>query len=358
MSSRFGSGAVLLCVALVLVAGCSEEGGIREPNIAQAPAQRVPADEPVAQVASQVGPSVVQVNVEVTQNTPFGPQSEEGIGSGVIYRDDGYIVTNNHVVEGATELNVAFADGTTEPAQVVGRDPRTEMAVIRVDRNDLPAARFNEDEDLVVGQLAVAIGSPSGFESTVTAGVISGIGREFPAEFTGGDPAATSALTDLIQTDAAISPGNSGGALADRDGEVIGINVAYLPPIDTGAVNIGFAIPSDTAASVADQLIETGKVSSAYLGVETTDLSPEDAERFGLPVESGAIVEQVEPGSGADAAGVRRGDIIVRLGDNPIDNAGDLFGALRDYQPGDTVELTVVRDGEELTLEVTLGERP
>jgi S1-C subfamily serine protease len=345
-------------MALVLVAGCSEEGGIRKPNFAQAPTQRVPADEPVAQVASQVGPSVVQVNVDVTQNTPFGPQSEEGIGSGVIYRDDGYIVTNNHVVEGATELNVAFADGTTEPAQVVGRDPRTEMAVIRVDRNDLPAAKFNEDEDLVVGQLAVAIGSPSGFESTVTAGVISGIGREFPAEFTGGDPAATSALTDLIQTDAAISPGNSGGALADRDGEVIGINVAYLPPSDTGAVNIGFAIPSDTAASVADQLIETGKVSSAYLGVVTTDLSPEDAERFGLPVESGAIVGQVEPGSGADAAGVRRGDIIVRLGDEPIDNAGDLFGALRDYQPGDTVELTVVRDGEELTLDVTLGERP
>jgi serine protease Do len=301
---------------------------------------------------------VVQVNVDVTHNTPFGPQSEEGIGSGVIYRDDGYIVTNNHVVKGATELNVAFADGTTEPAQVVGRDPRTEMAVIRVDRNDLPAAKFNEDEDLVVGQLAVAIGSPSGFESTVTSGVISGIGREFPAEFTGGDPAATSALTDLIQTDAAISPGNSGGALADRDGEVIGINVAYLPPSDTGAVNIGFAIPSDTAASVADQLIETGKVSSAYLGVGTTDLSPEDADRFGLPVESGAIVEQVEPGSGADAAGVRRGDIIVRLGNDPIDSAGDLFGALRDYQPGDTVELTVVRDGEELTLDVTLGERP
>ena len=363
MSSRFGSRAVLLFVALVALfaAGCSEEGGIRERNVAQAPAQaaaRVPADEPVAQVASQVGPSVVQVNVDITQNTPFGPQSEEGIGSGVIYRDDGYIVTNNHVVEGATEVNVAFADGTTERAEVVGRDPRTEMAVIRVDRNDLPAAKFNEDEDLVVGQLAVAIGSPSGFESTVTSGVISGVGREFPAEFTGGDPAATSALTDLIQTDAAISPGNSGGALADRDGEVIGINVAYLPPSETGAVNIGFAIPSDTAISVADQLIETGEVSSAYLGVGTTDLSPEDAERFGLPVESGAIVEQVEPGSGADAAGVRRGDIIVRLGSDPIENAGDLFGALRDYQPGDTVELTVVRDGEEQTLDVTLGERP
>jgi serine protease Do len=362
LSSRFGSRAVLVvALAAVFLAGCSEEGGIRDSHVAQAPAQaapRVPADEPVAQVASQVGPSVVQVNVDVTQNTPFGPQSEEGIGSGVIYREDGYIVTNNHVVEGATEVNVAFADGTTERAEVVGRDPRTEMAVIRVDRNDLPAASFNKDEDLVVGQLAVAIGSPSGFESTVTSGVISGIGREFPAEFTGDDLAAISALTDLIQTDAAISPGNSGGALADRAGEIIGINVAYLPPSETGAVNIGFAIPSDTAISVADQLIETGEVSSAYLGVGTTDLSPEDAERFGLPVEFGAIVETVEPGSAADAAGVRRGHIIVQLGDEPIENTGDLLGALRDYQPGDTVELTVVRDGDEQTLEATLGERP
>ena len=139
---------------------------------------------------------------------------------------------------------------------------------------------------------------------------------------------------------------------------MIGINVAYLPPSETGAVNIGFAIPSDTAVSVADQLIETGEVSSAYLGVRTTDLSPEDAERFGLPVDSGAIVDHVEPGSAADAAGVRRSDIIVRLGDDPIESTGDLFGALRDYQPGDRVELTVVRDGEEKTLDVTLGERP
>jgi serine protease Do len=363
LSSRSKSRVVLVAAlaAVFLVAGCSEEGGLTENNAVQAPAQaapRVPADEPVAQIASQVGPSVVQINVDVTQNTPFGPQSEEGVGSGVIYREDGYIVTNNHVVEGASALNVAFADGTTEPAEVVGRDPRTELAVIRVDRNDLPAARFNEDEDLVVGQLAVAIGSPSGFESTVTAGVISGIGREFPVEFTGGDPTATSALTDLIQTDAAISPGNSGGALVDRAGEIIGINVAYLPPSETGAVNIGFAIPSDTAVSVADQLIETGEVSSAYLGVRTTDLSPEDAERFDLPVQSGAIVKTVEPGSGADAAGMRRGDIIVALGDAQVEGTGDLLGALRDYRPGDTVEVAVVRDGEEQTLNATLGERP
>ena len=161
--------------------------------------------------------------------------------------------------------------------------------------------RLNEDEDLLPGQLAVAIGSPSGFESTVTAGVISGIGRDFPPELVAGDQNAARSLVDLIQTDAAISPGNSGGALANQDGEIIGINVAYLPPAETGAVNIGFAIPADTAISVADQLIETGEVSSAYLGVGTTDLSPEDAERFGLRVGSGAIVESVEPGSGGRA---------------------------------------------------------
>jgi serine protease Do len=351
---------VAALAAVLFAAGCSEEGRLTQNNLAQEPARAalVPADEPVAQVASQVGPSVVQINVDVTQNTPFGPRSEEGVGSGVIYSEDGYIVTNNHVVEGASELNVAFADGTTAPAELVGRDPRTELAVIRVDRDGLPAATFNEDEDLVVGQLAVAIGSPSGFESTVTAGVISGIGREFPVEFTGGDTTAASALTDLIQTDAAISPGSSGGALVDRAGEVIGINVAYLPPAETGAVNIGFAIPSDTAISVADQLIETGEVKSAYLGVGTTDLSPEVADRFGLPVESGALVESVEPGTGAAGAGVRRGDIIVGLGDARVESTGDLLGALRDYRPGDTVEVTVVRDGEEQTLEATLGERP
>ena len=344
---------------MVLLAGCSGRSDPGEGNVAQAPAQaspQIPEDEPVARVASQVEPSVVQINVQSTQTTPYGPQSEEGIGSGVIYRKDGYIITNNHVVEGASEVNVAFADGTTERAQVVGRDPRTEIAVVRVGRDNLPAAKFSESDDLVVGQLAVAIGSPSGFESTVTSGVISGLGREFPKEYTGGrlEPS----LVDLIQTDAAISPGSSGGALVDRNGEIIGINVAYLPPQQTGAVNIGFAIPSDTATSVADQLIETGEVSSAYLGVGTTDLSPEDAQRFDLPVDSGALVERVEPGSGAEGAGVRRGDIIVALGDAPIENTGDLLGALRDYQPGDTAKLTVVRNGDKQTLDVTLGERP
>jgi S1-C subfamily serine protease len=284
---------------------------------------------------------VVQVNVRAVQQTPLGTQRGEGIGSGVIYRSDGYIITNNHVVEDATGVNVAFADGTTEQASVVGTDPNTEIAVLKVNRDGLPAATFNENTPLV-GQLAVAI--------------VSGVGREFPPELTGGGPEAR-ALVDLIQTDAAISPGNSGGALADRDGQIIGINVAYLPPAQTGAENLGFTIPSDTAVSVADQLIDTGEVSTAYLGVLTTDLSPEDASKFDLPVDSGALVEQVVPGSAAADAGVRKGDIITALGEVRVESYGDLLGALRDYAPGDTVTLRVFRDGDETNLEVTLGEK-
>jgi serine protease Do len=368
--SRIRTAALASVLAVVVLAGCSQRQPASQGNnddnaakalpkvSAQTPSRassRVPADEPVALVASEVGPSVVQVNVKAVQRTPFGTRRGQGIGSGVIYRPDGYIITNNHVVEDATGVNVAFADGTTERASVVGTDPNTEIAVLKVNRNNLPAAAFDQNTPLV-GQLAVAIGSPSGFESTVTSGIVSGVGREFPRELTGGGSAAR-ALVDLIQTDAAISPGNSGGALADRDGRIIGINVAYLPPAQTGAENLGFAIPSDTAVSVADQLIDTGKVSTAYLGVFTTDLSPEDASRFDLPVDSGALVEQVVPGSAAADAGVRKGDIITALGDAKVESYGDLLGALRDYQPGDTVTLTVFRNGDKTNLEVTLGEK-
>jgi S1-C subfamily serine protease len=360
--------ALAAMLAAVVLAGCSQRQPASQGNgggnaaeaspkaSSQTPSRassRIPADEPVALVASKVGPSVVQVNVRAVQRTPLGTQRGEGIGSGVIYRPDGYVITNNHVVEDATGVSVAFADGTTERASVVGTDPNTEIAVLRVSRDNLPAAAFDQNTP-IVGQLAVAIGSPSGFESTVTAGIVSGVGREFPRELTGGGSAAL-ALVDLIQTDAAISPGNSGGALADRDGRIIGINVAYLPPQQTGAENLGFAIPSDTAVSVADQLIDTGEVSTAYLGVFTTDLSPEDASRFGLPVDSGALVEQVVPGSAAADAGVRKGDIITGLGDAKVESYGDLLGALRDYQPGDTVTLTLYRNGDETNLQVTLG---
>lgn len=352
-----------LALAAILVAGCSlaaeqETPENRQENLAQAPpaaAQDVPEDEPVAQVASQVEPSVVQVNVQGIQQTPFGAQEQEGLGSGVIYRSDGYIVTNNHVVTGADEVNIAFADGTVERGEVVGTDPSTDLAVVQVDRQGLPAASFVETDDLIPGQLAVAIGSPSGFQSTVTSGVISGLNREIPSELTLGQE--ENPLFDLVQTDAAISPGNSGGALANRDGEVVGINVAYLPSSQTGAVDIGFAIPSDTAVSIADQLIESGEASQPFIGVNLDEITPETAEQFGREVVSGALVTGVERGSGADEAGVQDGDIIIALNDDPVEDAGDLLGALREYQPGDTVELVVVRDGGEQTLPVTLGEQ-
>jgi len=315
----------------------------------------VPSDEPVAKVASVLSPSVVQINVSGIQETPLGAQKEEGIGSGMIYRSDGYIITNNHVVEGSRDVEVAFADGAIERGEVVGTDPTTDVAVIKVDRNGLPAATFASG-DPVVGQMAVAVGSPSGFESTVTSGIISGTGREIPAQITGGSQQTS--LVDLVQTDAAISPGNSGGALADREGRVIGINVAYLPPAETGAENIGFAIPAETAVSVADQLIEHGEATHPYLGVYLSDLTPETASKFGSSVDAGALVEKVEPGSPADAAGVKRGDVVTAVGPEEIRTSGDLISALRDYQPGDEVKLTVLRNDEKVTLQANLAESP
>ncbi len=322
--------------------------------VTSAPAS-IPADEPVAKVASVLSPSVVQINVTGIQQTPYGAQKEEGIGSGVIYRSDGYIITNNHVVEGSRSVEIAFADGSTERGQVVGTDPTTDIAVVKVDRNRLPAASFTNG-DPIVGQTAVAVGSPSGFESTVTSGIISGTRREVPAQITGGRQETS--LVDLIQTDAAISPGNSGGALADREGRVIGINVAYLPPGQTGAENIGFAIPSDTAVSVADQLIDNGEAVHPYVGVYLSDLTKETASRFGSPVDSGALIEEVEPGSPADAAGIKRGDIITAAGSEEVRSSGDLLSALRNYMPGDTVGLKIFRNGEKITLQVDLVERP
>lgn len=351
---------VLALVLAVLAGYYLGRGGPGEKtqNVAQETPQAssdIPEDEPTARVAAQLSPSVVQVNVRAVQATPFGTQEGTGVGSGVIYRKDGYIVTNNHVVQDANEVNVAFADGSTERGQVVGRDPSTEIAVVKVNRDDLPAAKFSESNDLIVGQPAVAIGSPSGFQSTVTAGVISGLNREVPAELTGGRQEA--ALVGLIQTDAAISPGNSGGALANRDGEVVGINVAYLPPGQTGAENIGFAIPSSTATSVADQLIENGQATHPYLGVSLADLKPDVARQFGISVNSGVIVANVESGGPADTAGIKTEDVITSLGSTEIKSSGDLLAALRSYHPGDSVTLTVERNGSERNIDVKLGDR-
>ena len=366
---RFGASrlalALLMVLTVIALGGCSRESGGEQSGGGQSSGQSSGSagtatantsgeDWPVTDVAAEVEPSVVQVNVEQIQQGPAGVQQGQGVGSGVIYREDGYIITNAHVVEGADEVNVAFADGTTEQGRVVGADEFTDLAVVKVDRQGLPAANFADSNNLAPGQLAVAIGSPSGFESTVTSGVISGLGREVPSRLTGG---AQPALVDLIQTDAAISPGSSGGALADADGDIVGINAAYLPPAQTGAVNIGFAIPANTATSVADQLIEDGEAVHPYLGISLTNLTPEIAQRFGIEAEQGALVTGVDPDGPSAEAGIQNGTVITAVGGTQVESAAEVISALRDFQPGESIQLTVTDGSGSREITVDLGER-
>ncbi len=293
----------------------------------------------------EVQPSVVAVLAE-----SGGGRRREG--SGVVYGSDGLIVTNEHVVAGADSLQVAFADGERSSATVVATDPRSDLALLRSERKNLPAARFSEHLP-VVGELAVAIGNPLGFEHSVTAGVVSGLGRAIP-----GSAAATPALVDLIQTDAAISPGNSGGALVNGDGTVIGINVAYIPPQSTGAVALGFAIPAPEVRDVVTQLLDDGRVRHAFLGLAPGPLTPQIEERLGLSRQDGVVVLSVTPGGPAERAGFRPGDLLVSLAGEKVDNVEELLGQLRRLEPGQTVESVVVRNGQEQKLMVRLEERP
>ncbi len=342
-------GLVTACIAALalLAVGCSAGS--------EYPTRATGSGWPVTEVAAQIEPSVVQVNVEAIRTTPTGPEEDEGLGSGVIYREDGHIITNNHVVEAADRVNVAFADGSVEEGQVVGTDPFTDLAVIKVERDDLSAADFAERPALKPGDLAVAVGAPFGLQSTVTAGVISGLNREVPPAVTGGQQRV--ALVGLIQTDAPVSPGNSGGALANENGEVVGINVAYLSPGRVGAVNIGFAIPSETAIPVAEQLIENGEAIHPYLGVYPANLTPEIAERFDIPVVSGVLVAEVEPNSPAEEAGIERESLITAVGSEKIETTGELLASLQEYQPGDRINLTVVEGDDKREVAVELGER-
>ncbi|GAB4248599.1 MAG: hypothetical protein Kow00129_09350 [Thermoleophilia bacterium] len=346
--------------------------GPGDPNQAQNGGAPTAADEsptgadgaapvsPALAVAEKVSPSVVTVfSTELVQNFFGQTQQAEGTGSGVIYSDDGYIVTNNHVIESSLgevvdEIRVRLATGEEFPAEVVGRDPSFDLAVLKIEREDLPAARFLDDiEEVRVGQYAIAIGSPLGesFQNSVTLGIVSGIGREIPAP-----GRQQQALVDLIQTDAAISPGNSGGALADAQGRVIGINVAYIQP-QAGAQDLGFAIPADVVVDVADQLIETGEVRHAYLGIGSISVS-EVGEQFDLPVDRGVLVAQVYADTPADEAGLRRGDVIVELDGREIESQADLFSILRRRSPGDRVTVTVAREEGRVELDLVLGERP
>lgn len=277
-----------------------------------------------------------------------------GEGSGVIFDPDGLVVTNAHVVRGATDLAVQLADGSRVPAEVVAADRLSDLAVLRVDEDGLPAATF-ADRPPEVGELAVAMGNPLGLNNTVTAGIVSGLNRTLPAGGQQGGP--TNVLVDLIQTDAAISPGSSGGALVAADGTVLGVNVAFASPA-AGAVSIGFAIPSMTVTSIVEELLADGEVEHAFLGVQLAPVTPQIAEQFDLGVGEGALVVDVVEGGPAAEAGLESGAVITAVDGEPITAFTELIAALRGHDPGDVVTLTVVEGGEERQVEVELGERP
>ncbi len=318
---------------------------------------------PAVGVAENVGPSVVNVGVKGSVPGVFGTQDYSAEGSGVIMSSDGMIVTNNHVVSQesggsqflADEIIVTLETGEKLPATVVGTDPITDLAVLKVDKSGLPAAHFIDDFSQVrIGQYAIAIGSPLGLENSVTLGIVSGVQRELEVA-----PGVQQfSLVDLVQTDAAISPGNSGGALVDAQGNVIGINVAYLPPGQTGAQNVGFAIPADLVVDVANQIIDTGRAHHAYLGIQNVSVTEELQIRFNLTRSSGVLVAGTDPGTPAAEAGLKQGDIIIEFDGQKVEGDSDLFSILRRKKPGDVVSVTIDRAGQESTLQVTLGERP
>jgi S1-C subfamily serine protease len=296
-------------------------------------------EETVIDVTRRVSPAVVSIT------------SGAGQGSGVIIREDGVELTNAHVVGNMRRVEVGLSNGDVYEGEVLGRAPDIDLAVVRVDAHNLPAALLGDSDRLQVGQSAIAIGNPAGFERTVTTGVVSALNRTL-----GGGRGAR--LDELIQTDAAINPGNSGGPLLDSRGRVIGINTAVLraTPVGQPIVGIGFAIPINLGRDVAEQLLTTGVVTRAYLGIRQQELDPELVAQFRLPVSQGVLVVAVDPGTPAARAGLRRGDIITSMAGTAITGEADLRRALRNSRPNTTVKLAGVRGAGRFDIALTLGE--
>lgn len=272
---------------------------------------------------------------------------QEGLGSGVIVSPDGYILTNSHVVKGADTIKVTLGDGRDLTAKVVGADPQTDLAVIKIDAKDLPAITFADSDKVEVGDRVLAVGNPFGIGQTVTSGMVSGLGR------------ATLGLDyeDFIQTDAAINPGNSGGALVDAEARLVGINTAILSRTG-GFQGIGFAIPSNLARNVMEQLVSSGKVVRGYLGVTMQDIDPELATQFKLPTRSGALVADVVPESPADKAGLKGGDVITELEGKPVKDSRHLKLTVANFAPGQKIAAKVLREGKTVPVELNVAARP
>ena len=323
------------------------------PSPLPAPAISIMAEKEAlttVEVVKLLRPSVVHISNDKTVTGMLNqlvPQS--GVGSGVLLDNEGRILTNNHVVEGAESVTVTLSDGRSYPAQKVGTDPITDLAVIRIDAAKLNPARLGESALLEVGEDVIAVGHALGLKggATVSKGVVSALGRTIEVD-------NQKSMVDLIQTDASINPGNSGGPLANSMGEVIGINTAIIE----GSNGIGFAINIDDAKVVVKQLIESGEVRRGFIGISPFNVTDSIREQIGLPVSEGVIIARVIEGSAAEGAGLRIEDVIVRLGEVEITNAGDLSKFLILNLPGETIPVEFYREGNLMTAELVLGESP
>ncbi|PTY01209.1 DegQ family serine endoprotease [Opitutus sp. ER46] len=339
------------------------------------PIKRVPMEpSSFSDVVKRVSPAVVKITTETKAkkmaaqgqelfNDPFfrqffgnrmpemRQQPVSGLGSGVVISADGYIVTNNHVVDGADTLNVTFNDGRELTAKVVGRDPQTDVAVIKVDAKGLPAVTFADSDTVEVGDRVLAIGNPFGIGETVTSGIVSAKGRRV------GILQDVQGYENFIQTDAAINPGNSGGALVDIQGRLVGMNSAILSR-SGGFQGVGFAVPANMVSHVADSLVKNGKVVRGYLGVSIQNLTPGLIESFKLKDNRGALVADVEPNAPAAKAGIKGGDVITKINGKPVVGANELTLAVTSTSPGTKINLEVLRDGDTKEITVTTGQRP
>lgn len=314
----------------------------------------------VREVAKRTKPAVVQItNEQVAFDRLNGAETvPAGVGSGVIYDQRGFAVTNAHVIEGAHSLRATLPDGRSFPASLVGSDPKTDLAVVKVEGDNLPVAEFGDSSQLQVGDWVVAIGNALGLPGgpTVTAGVVSAMGRTVQ-EPGSGSGASGPFLFDVIQTDAAINPGNSGGPLVNLDGQVVGINTMVATQAEPGVIaqGIGFAIAVNRVKPIADQLVTTGRAVHPALGIRYTPLTTGIASQLGVNAKAGAVVMDVQSGSPAASAGLKARDVIVAVDGKPMTDESSLPAALDQHKPGDSITLTVVREGREQSVKVTLA---